>query len=91
MTGADPRREPTAIRINAPRVEGTIPLEDIARRLAETSGQQAARTLATSTSSGAGGTSDETAARLRRLSQLATEMADELAALPAGILPELNG
>jgi len=88
MTG--PGGEPTVVRIAAPRVEGTIALEDIARRL-QVAAQDAAAGHRTGPS--ALGTADASAApvpddrqRLDRLSRLAGQLADELGALPEGLL-----
>jgi hypothetical protein len=88
MTG--PGDEPTVVRIDAPRVEGTIALEDIARRL------QAAAQEAAAEHDAAPGVPRRLALaavrepghrqRLDRLSLLAGQLADELRALPAEAL-----
>ena len=93
MTG--PTGEPTVVRIDAPRVEGTIPLEEIARRL-QTAAQQAAAERSgprflTASAGTASPTEPDPAQRLAQLSELAGQLADALGDLPDGLLGDDPG
>ena len=86
-----PDSGPRVVRVEAPRVEGTIALEDIARRLQAAAQQAAAaRTGPRFFTAGPGSAPDE-AQRLARLGELAGRLADELGDLPPGLLEDEPG
>lgn len=64
------------IEVDAPRVEAVIPLDDIVGRI-----QQRATAEAASLREAAGDVSQERTQRLDRISQLASELAQELSRL----------